>query len=364
MASASSPWSSGPVVIICPRIQGHRLSYTRLLLEGAAQSGRSGIVVAPAHTAASSEYALHISAPGVAHRLRTVETFDDRTLQAVIDEHEHATIIFPDGDDMVFPLARRALVPRTNQMNVLVMRPDGQSHNHARRLAATLAKRALRLVARRRGRVTVFTLASATAARVSRTEVRDPVQFAPDDTLVESYRSRWAAVAPPGTRWFGIVGALTQRKNVGLVAKALAAAPGAGLILAGHAEDGEETVNTWVEPLRAAGMPVVRIDGHLSEAQLDSVIGALDVVVLAHSNEGPSGILGKAAAAGRRVLASGAASLRRDLRQNPSLGLWVPLEVSELTHAASAFARWDRATDVRAYGGEFADRLLNGNRNT
>lgn len=56
-------------------------------------------------------------------------------------------------------------------------------------------------------------------------------------------------------------------------------------------------------------------------------------MVVAHSNEGPSGILGKAACLGARVVAAGARNLERDVRVLGSAGCWVPLEVSELSRA-------------------------------
>ena len=68
-------------------------------------------------------------------------------------------------------------------------------------------------------------------------------------------------------------------------------------------------------------------DRLLSDLELDAAIRRVDCVVLAHSNEGPSGLFGKAAAAGTRIVAAGAASLRADAGAIPEVAAWSPLDV-------------------------------------
>lgn len=74
------------------------------------------------------------------------------------------------------------------------------------------------------------------------------------------------------------------------------------------------------------GVSIVQADRQLSSAELDSFISIADCVVLAHSNESPSGILGKAAAAQRAILAAGASTLRRDVMQLGDGANWCPLD--------------------------------------
>ena len=58
----------------------------------------------------------------------------------------------------------------------------------------------------------------------------------------------------------------------------------------------------WLRP-KASNIRVVIDDRHLDEVELDSYFKAVGGIILAHSNEGPSGIMGKAYMAGNRIIA-------------------------------------------------------------
>ncbi len=119
--------------------------------------------------------------------------------------------------------------------------------------------------------------------------------------------------------WFGIIGAIDERKNVSLVmAAAQGLPPGqVGLLVAGRFSDATR------ESLREFGAELpggVRlVDRVLTDEELDAAVAAVDCVVLAHSNEGPSGLFGKAVRAGTRILGAGAQSLRRDCEERPGM---------------------------------------------
>ena len=85
----------------------------------------------------------------------------------------------------------------------------------------------------------------------------------------------------------------------------------ADLVLAGGLTPG---VAEWVASLPAAdhGHVIVR-DGFLSNESLDKHVAAVDVVPLALTNNGPSGIMGKAIAAQVPVVTAGSEVRAREL---------------------------------------------------
>ena len=174
---------------------------------------------------------------------------------------------------------------------------------------------------------------------------RDPV------TLVGSAQDRVRASEmwnlEPGRYWFGVVGAVTARKNLPLIAAALAGlgSKNVGLVVAGKFSDDVRTVIPAVEAVLAeSGVPLLVHDRLLEELELDSLIGAVDCVVLAHSNEGSSGIMGKAAVSGTRIAAAGARSLQADCRAIPSISEWAPLAVPEVTRLLAQTSTLGRPT--------------------
>lgn len=305
------------------------MSYVRLLVSRAVECGETVEVIAPTGTRDAPELSLHLGEYLANIELREVDDFAAASVQSLLDERPGATFIFPDGDDTVRLLAMRRLRSAGAAVSVLMMRPLGQSPGVFKRLLESAAKTAMRGLARMHRGVQVFSLVPSTTASVGAFEVRDPIEFGPG-TSAPAWR-----VANPSLVWFGIVGAITSRKNIDLVARALVhLGPEVGLVIAGASEVGEATIEEWTAPMRAAGQTVVRIDRRLSDEELDSVIGSIDVAVIAHSNDGPSGIMGKADVAGKRVLAAGAPTLRRELRMNPDLGVWTPLTVPALANGA------------------------------
>lgn len=321
-------------VIVCPRIEGHRLSYVRLLVSRAVECGRSVEVLAPSGTGESPEYSLHLGAHSANVRLREMGAFTAPALQRVLEEQPRATFIFPDGDDVVRLLAMRKLRPAGTLVSVLSMRPRGQSQVYAKRFLETAAKALIRWIASLHRGVKVFSLVPSTAASLTALEVRDPIEFSPGESVPV-----WR-LNDPSRLWFAIVGAITPRKNIDLVARALAQLDaGVGLVIAGFSEVDESVITEWTAPMRSVGQPVVRVARRLGDEELDAVIASADVAVIAHSNDGPSGIMGKADVAGRHVLAAGAPTLRRELRMNPGLGVWTQLTVPALARGAKRVLR-------------------------
>lgn len=110
----------------------------------------------------------------------------------------------------------------------------------------------------------------------------------------------------------GIFGVITERKNAPLIWEALAASEIEGdlLLAGGVAPD----VLAWVAslPPTPRGRVLVR-DGYLSNELLDKLVAAVDVVPLALTLNGPSGIMGKALAAEVPVVTAGSEVRAREL---------------------------------------------------
>ncbi len=327
--ATSSVGSRRGRVIICPRIEGHRLSYVRLLVSRAVECGEPVEILAPPGTRDAPEFSLHLGDHVASIQLRELENFTAASLQDLLNERPAGMFIFPDGDDAVRLLAVRRLRPAGAAMSVLMMRPHGQSRRSFKRVLESAAKKVMRGLARSHRDVQVFSLVPSTTVSVGVWEVRDPIEFNPGASIPD-----WRS-ADPSLLWFGIAGAITSRKNVDLVSRALAElGPEVGLVVAGASEVDESTIDEWTAPMRKVGQSVVRINRRLSDEELDSIIASIDVAVIAHTNDGPSGIMGKADLAGKRVLSAGAPTLRRELRMNPDLGVWTELSAPALADGA------------------------------
>ena len=76
----------------------------------------------------------------------------------------------------------------------------------------------------------------------------------------------------------------------------------------------EPDVAGWLAARPQAERDAVRVhEGFLSNETLDLLVAASDVVVIAQNNNGPSGIMGKAVAAGVPVLSAGSKVRAREL---------------------------------------------------
>jgi glycosyltransferase involved in cell wall biosynthesis len=324
---------------------GHRLYYVSLLLTGAIGSGCNVTVATTEQALSSSEWSTHIGAGGDD---ATVIFLNDYCLDAVrqLAEDLHVDhVVVPDGDSFAYELSKGKRWSSRSTVTALAMRERGQpSAIYGIRPLITVVKHALFLLANLRPRVEVRILKSGPWRGCSVLPVsRDPVVLARQD----SDRIQ----LPGGERfWFGIVGSIGHRKNLPLVAAAIASLnrPDVGLVVAGQIDAG---VVDFAEPhlarIRDNGGQVEIIERLLSDSEMDQLIVDLDCVVLAHSNDGPSGILGKAAAAGTRIVAAGASSLRSDCRSVGSGAEWVPLDQPHLSEALSRATKKPRPEPFR-----------------
>jgi glycosyltransferase involved in cell wall biosynthesis len=143
----------------------------------------------------------------------------------------------------------------------------------------------------------------------------------------------------PGLVLVGILGAISDRKNVPMVAEAVARLGGdTRLLLAGELTS---FVRDWlaVQPTEVLDVLIVR-DEYLSSELLDSYVAACDVVSIAQDNNGPSGIMGKTLAAGVPVLTAGSRVRERELAAaGPGAGRSTELSVEGTVEGLRALAR-------------------------
>jgi hypothetical protein len=349
------------VLIVEDNPDGHRLSYVGLLASAATAGGDHVIVAASETVVGSQEFPVHMGKIGPEVELRTVEDFSLKGVEKLCRELKIDHAVIPDGDSMAYQLSKGHPWTWHGTISALVMRERGQTSRFpGAALAKTVTKRLLLHAANLRPRVQIRVLKSATWRGYALLPIsRDPVILIGPG---ESAGSLAAPILANDYFWFGIVGKVGHRKNLPLVAASIAALgrPDVALVVAGQVEDGVlQQAEASFERIRSFGGRVEVIDRLLTDHEMDNLVGEIDCVVLAHSNEGPSGILGKATAAGTRIVASGASTLRSDCRHIGEGAEWVKMKQHLLSRAfARAISKPRPTASQIASTAEFTSGLL------
>ncbi|MEQ4518743.1 hypothetical protein ABLI39_05185 [Pseudarthrobacter sp. B907] len=350
-------------LIIEPSPDGHRFYYVNLLIAGALRRGDDVTLLTSAASLDRPEFRLYIKKWIGEIKVATAEKF------AVQDVARHARnfsadlTVVPDGDAFTFRLARTRRWRGPGAVSTLIMRESVPSSGligmrfAKKQLKALLIRRANRM---RNVRATVLKSALWRASSSDVPAVADPVSVQTDRLAIEAVRSQ--LMLDPGTYWFGVIGVISARKNPVIVLDALAACPpiSLGVVIAGQIDQQilDEVLDAAARA-RSAGHRVVVENRLLDSDELDSLVAAVDCVVLAHSNEGPSGILGKATVTGTRIITAGAVSLASDARSHPDMMSWHVLDVASLTDAFTLTSRKQRPEKVGASSAaDFAMALL------
>lgn len=313
--------------------------YVRELVERVISSGGRPVVLLSHAAITSDEYNLHLGQLQNVFELETSGSITLAHIRSTAARHDVVLTALLEADSFRAQVAVSGW--RIGRLSMLVMRPDSQKLTLLQLpMLRKFVKTLLRKGASIRNNVTVLTLVSGTSEVVHRSEVRDPIS-------VTGTAQERAAIAKrfgigDGRKWFGVVGAISARKNPQLILRAACTAldSTAGVILAGRIDSSVDGVDLAAscDELRAKGIAVRIVDRLLEDIEVDGLLANLHCVVLAHSNEGSSGILGKASALGTLVLAAGAASLRRDV-SNLDGALWVALQDEDLADGLSAMAK-------------------------
>jgi glycosyltransferase involved in cell wall biosynthesis len=338
------------------------LYYVGLLAKAASERGDRVVVALSRDDLTSSQVSEHL---GSVLDVVDIVGIDELRLSSVagLSRRYAASItVVPDGDHFAFQLAKTGRWNGAGELSVLIMRETGQpSKMPGLQTMKTFLRSMLIRRASRIPRVRVCVLKSALWAGKSEFRTaRDPVTLSVSILEVEGLRQDWGLTKD--RYWFAVLGAISARKNVNLVAEALRMSEPTrvGLLIAGTREvAAAENMRPSLERLAAEGGSVVVIDRLLSNDELDSAVVAADCIVLAYSNEGPSGLFGKAAAAGTRIVAAGAKSLREETAKTADLSHWASLDVAGMGKAFRAAMELPRPSPVLAPSAQsFSDALL------
>lgn len=322
----------GRVMIIESHSGGHRLYYVRLLIDAAARLRIPVTVSLGPGVAESTEFQLHL-ANVQEHFELDYHNKPLRISEAV--RMAHATgcrlIVVPDGDLHLSSLALRR--HSKIDINVLLMRDPRQepAHSFTRWLRLTAKSSVVRVVARRRD-TTVLTLRGpGYRGELQESYVNDPIDPCTSTQATEAIS---AANLSADIFWFGLVGVLSARKHPDLVIEALRAIgrKDVGLFIAGPiSESAARAVRHGVARLEEAGISVVILDRHLTNAEMNAAIAAMDCVVVAYDTHAPPSTLGKSFALGTRCVIAGSQQLQRHAEELGH-GLVGPLNSASLSN--------------------------------
>ncbi|RKT36067.1 hypothetical protein DEU34_0573 [Microbacterium sp. AG1240] len=318
------------VIIVEGNPTGHRLSYVSLLADAADESAMNISILTSKVARDSPEWALHLGSFEGAVELDESENLEQ--FARLADERAASVVVIPDGDKYLKHLFLHGW-RSSSRISLLVMRPDGQaSGGRLRAVGSGVLKKILILAVNLRRRVHVRALSSSLREGTRMVpSVPDPVSFAPSEIATRELRREMEA--GQGEYWVAVLGLITRRKNLDAIAEAVASIPWGGLVLAGSlTADARALAEPFLRQLLAEGRLITHF-GSLSDSDFDAVISAVDCVAVVHSNNGPSGVVGKAAAAGTRLILGGARSLKRDWASARQVATWSGSTPKELAYA-------------------------------
>lgn len=349
-------------LIVEPNPTGHRLYYVRLLAEAAVLRGERVVLALSEGALTTDESRLHLSKLPAAVDIVSSRGFDVAAVADLSRRFAATTTVIPDGDRFAMRLARSRKWAGHGTLSILIMREVAQPRgpavlvNMKTWLRTQLFRRAARIAG-----VRISILKSAMwRGTTFLPSAPDPVSLCCTSTDIASVRAEWGLDA--NRYWFAVLGDISHRKNVTLVARALHVADvkQIGLLIAGRCDpSATRGMAEPIEALKDAGAKVVVINRLLTDAELDAAVATIDCLVLAHSNEGPSGLFGKAAVSGTRVVAAGAQSLREDVGCAPGMATWCPLDIVSVASALQSARTTPRPGSVLTpETRRFADALL------
>ena len=354
------------VLIVEPNPSGHRLSYVALVARACLSQGATVVLRTNPHALAHENWSLHLGPLAADIDVRTDK---DHTLGelARMARHLRATRTIILESDNYLPSVLMSGWNGHGRLSLLVMRDEVQAGNVLWKGARTFLKRSVAIAVSARRGVDVRVLRSPLDRRGGLLKrVPDPVELS--DTPDERENIRSGMIASGKTAWIGVFGRITERKNLPLILEAVwRIRDTCGLLIAGSLDDDARSALLEFEASgKRDGMVVIELPAPVSDNTLDSAIAVVDCVVAAHSNEGPSGIVAKAAALGRPLVLSGAKSLMRDAKALPGQAEWVELRIDELCGAmnralsadvSAANERFDAVSFVEQLIPELEDQL-------
>ena len=322
---------------------GHRLVYVRHLVEFAHRAGVDVTVAVTDAVRQSAMWRLDVAPLGPSVHLVPDDSL--RSVRQATDAVKPAHTVVTDGDHLAMRIGAGGRWGGTGSLTVLLMRDPALERATSWRRRVTLGvKSALIGRARRVQDVHVVGLRSGLASPAPGIAI-DPIERLTTDADVARQRAAWDVGAD--RYWYGVVGAVTARKNLPLVAAALALLAergdpaSVGLFVAGTCDPGVmESAAPALDRLRKLGCGVVVENRLLSSLEFDAAAQIPDCLVVAHSNEGPSAIIARAGMNATPVVAAGARSLQADVASLPA-ATWCELDADAM---ATAMARMRAST--------------------
>ena len=314
------------VLIIEGGSTGHLLVYVRVLASFALDRGDSVIVALSASAFESMEYGTHLQELG--DRVAFVKLPERLTPRAIDDlalEVQADRIVIPHADPIVGALALRWRRRASADLRLLIMRdPRWERPATAKRRIKAMIKLLLSRRLERSVGTTVLWLREPQHAPTGKEQVAvDP--FIADGTWAEiedgsgGIRTKLNEVA--AVFWFGVTGAISAHKNLPLILQAMeqlrAMSPDAafGLAVIGPISPQSGVSEQMIrERCGDIGIPCYVDDRLLTNFEMNSVIAALEAVLMVYSTHSPNSTLGKAYVLGTRLIAAGPPSIRGFVR--------------------------------------------------
>lgn len=349
------------IVIVEPSHSGHHFYYVRLLVERALRenSKNSVLLLTSGLARNSKEYQVHLSSLDALE----VQTLGARNFKLkALSRHSAISmadiISFPNADRLLPQLALGSWSAR-GKATFLVMRADGEPKK-LKGLGGVvgLTKKILIFISNARRNIVVYSLKSPLSKRrLPIPWISDPITVSSDALMVADLRRKLDQKSP--SYWLGVFGYITPRKNLPLIVEAVLRSTDIGLVVAGNIDkDVLQELKPKLDWLRDAGR-LFEISGTLEDIELDSAIAAVDCVVAAHSNDGPSGIVAKAAMLAKPLVLAGAKTLKRDAKNLGGQARWSKLDSGALfKNIASLRDSKDPKYQAIPKSDEFASKLI------
>ncbi|WP_395728570.1 hypothetical protein [Nakamurella sp.] len=226
-------------------------------------------------------------------------------------------VVVPHGDELAARLggAVRSLPSRTV---ALIMRdPRWERPAPLRRRTKNMVKLALLFAAGRRRNVDVVWLRHYGYSGPGRYAI-DPfiLDGTLDDVEAAGLAVRDNLLVGSNTFWFVVTGAITDRKNVRMIAGAISEVQRTsperqfGLALIGPHRTTYPIDRESVRAMSGFRCPVVSEDRLLSNFEMNAVVASADAVVMAYDTHSPNSTMLKARALGTRLVVAGPPSIR------------------------------------------------------
>lgn len=357
---------TSPLMIFESNPSGHRLVYVGLLAEAAVRAGATVVLGLSPRVLQSEEFKIHLE---VTAKRCVTEVMDGavhlRDLWAVATVHGVEHMVLPDGDLYITEALRSWPGAPNLTTSVLVMRdPNWELAEAPLALRPRIKAGMLKLLSLRRAIRVVYLREPGHVARNGVIGASDPVLVPDPDAAALGAASLRASIGlDRATFWFGVVGALSSRKNVDLVADALVATAQrvrrpVGLALLGPVSgDAPWSIESISAICNKGGIGFAAESRTMTNEGINRSVAALDCVVVAYSSFAPNSTLGKAASLGTPIIVAGPRSVRRFAKAvtgREGVELTLPNLVSEMVSAIDSPKPTRRVFDA----GQFENAIL------